>query len=161
MGRDTRKLATQNTNSLAARRNFQLSKPLDSNRIGHIVRKLTRVVDDMVRPNGLIFSPDFKTLYIADQAGGKIFAYDVKGAGKLTNKRKFADAGSDGMSIDIDGNVYLTWQGSVIVFDKSGKEIDRLKTPESPANCLLVGNVLYITARKGFYSVETNATGVQ
>lgn len=123
--------------------------------------KLKRVIDDMVRPNGLIFSPDFKTLYVADQAAGKTWAYDVAGDGKLSGKRLFAEAGSDGMTIDVFGNVYVTWQGSVIVFDPSGKEIDRLKPPEAPANCLLVGDTLYITARTGFYRVKTASQGVQ
>lgn len=123
--------------------------------------KLSRVIDDLKRPNGLIFSPDFRTLYVADQAGGETYAYDVAGDGKLANKRLFAKVGSDGMSMDIYGNVYVTWAGSVIVFNKSGKEIDRIKPPEGPANCLLVGDTLYITARTGFYSVKTNSKGVQ
>ena len=123
--------------------------------------KISRVIDDMKRPNGLIFSPDFKTLYVADQAGGETYAYDVSGDGKLTNKRLFAKVGSDGMSIDVYGNVYVTWAGAVIVFDKAGNEIDRIKPPEGPANCLLVGDTLYITARTGFYSVKTNSNGVQ
>ena len=83
------------------------------------------------------------------------------GDGKLANKRKISDFGSDGMSIDRQGNIYLTWKGAVIVLDSKGKEIDRLKFPEGPANCLLVGNTLYVTARTGFYSVKTLATGVQ
>ena len=123
--------------------------------------KISRVIDDMKRPNGLIFSPNFKTLYVADQAGGETYAYDVAGDGKLTNKRVFAKVGSDGMSMDVYGNVYVTWQGAVIVFDKTGREIDRIKPPEGPANCLLAGDTLYMTARTGFYSVKTNSKGVQ
>lgn len=124
-------------------------------------RKVRRVIDNLKRPNGLIFSPDFKTLYVADQAGGKTFAYPVIGDGKLGEAKLFAEVGSDGMSIDTLGNVYVTWQGAVIVFDSNGKEIDRIKPPEGPANCLLVGNTLYITARTGFYSVPTNTQGLQ
>lgn len=123
--------------------------------------KLTRVVDDLERPNGLIFSPDFKTLYVADQAAGKIMAYEVMGPGKLGPGKKLADFGSDGMSVDTNGNIYLTWQGAVIVLDPSGQEVDRLKFPEGPANCVLVGQTLYVTARTGFYSVPTLSTGVK
>lgn len=122
---------------------------------------ISRVIENLTRPNGLIFSPDFKKLYVADQAGGKIFSYDVGENGKLTGARKLADFGSDGMSIDVFGNIYLTWQGAVIVLDPTGKEIDRLKFPEGPANCVLVGKTLYVTARTGFYSVETNSRGLQ
>lgn len=123
--------------------------------------KLSRVVKDMTRPNGVIFSPDFKTLYIADTSEKKVYSYDVVGEGKLANKKEFADAGSDGMSVDIYGNIYLTWQGSILVYNRDGKQIDQLKTPEAPANCVLAGDTLYVTARKGFYSIKTNSRGVQ
>lgn len=123
--------------------------------------KITRVITDLQRPNGLIFSPDQKTLYVADQAGGKTYSYVVSGGGALTKPKLFANVGSDGMTVDIFGNLYVTWQGAVIVFNSSGNEIDRIRPPESPANCLLVNDTLYITARTGFYSVKTNAKGVQ
>ncbi len=122
--------------------------------------KLTRVVDDLLRPNGIILSPDNHTLYLADQAEGKTWAWDVTGDGKITNRRLFAEFGSDGMTIDTDGNVYLTWDGSIIVISPEGKEIAHLKVPEAPANCTLVGETLYITARTGFYSVKTNRRGL-
>ncbi|MEC9092175.1 MAG: SMP-30/gluconolactonase/LRE family protein [Planctomycetota bacterium] len=123
--------------------------------------KIFRVVKEMTRPNGVIFSPDFKVLYVADTSEEKVYAFDVVGDGKIANKRKFAEAGSDGMSVDVYGNIYLTWQGAILVFNPAGKEIGRLKMPESPANCVLVGETLYVTARTGFYSVETNSRGVQ
>jgi len=123
-------------------------------------RTLTRVADDLVRPNGIILSPDNKTLYVADNADSKIWAWDVVGEGKIANKRKLADFGSDGMTIDTAGNVYLTWDGSIIVISPVGEEIARLKMPEAPANCTLVGNTLYVTARTGLYSVQTNTQGL-
>ncbi len=116
--------------------------------------KVTRIVDNMTRPNGLIFSPDYKTLYIADQGAEKLFAYDVTGDGKLENGRLFADVGSDGMSMDVNGNVYVTFKGAVIAFSPDGKEVGRFETPEAPANCLLVGTTMYVTARTGFYAIE-------
>jgi len=122
--------------------------------------KLTRVIDDLVRPNGLILSPHEDVLYVADQAGGKIIAYDVAGPGQLTSKREFAQVGSDGMSMDIHGNVYCTWKGEVIVFAPTGEELVRVKPPEAPANCLLVGKTLYVTARKGFYAIDWAVPGV-
>jgi gluconolactonase len=123
--------------------------------------KLSRVADDLKQPNGLTLSPDRKTLYVADLGDRKIIAYDVTGAGQIANKRTFANVSSDGMTIDANGNIYCTYQGSVIAIAPDGKEIGRLKPPEAPANCLLVGNTLYITARTGFYSVKINAVGLQ
>ncbi|MEE2640723.1 MAG: SMP-30/gluconolactonase/LRE family protein, partial [Planctomycetota bacterium] len=129
----------------------------------HVSRggKITRVVDSLSRPNGILFSPDFKTLYVADTAKKKVFAWDVVGDGKITNQREFADAGSDGMSVDRMGNLYLTWQGAILVYNRSGERIDRLEMPEAPANCVLVGKTLYVTARTGFYSVPVQVMGVQ
>ena len=115
--------------------------------------KTTLMISDLERPNGIIFSPDFKTLYVADQAGEKIMAYDVIGDGKINNPREFAPIGSDGLSIDVNGNLYVTWE-DIVVFSPEGKEIGRFKTPEKPANCLLVGTTLYVTARTGFYAIE-------
>ncbi|NNE91260.1 MAG: DUF1080 domain-containing protein [Verrucomicrobiales bacterium] len=116
--------------------------------------KVTRVAGDLTKPNGLIFSPDFKTLYIADPGAETIWAYDVTGDGKIGNKRKFAPVGSDGMTVDQAGNIYVTFKGEVIAFNKDGREVGRVKPPEAPANCLLVGTTMYITARKGFYALE-------
>lgn len=122
--------------------------------------KLSRVADDLVRPNGLILSPNCKTLYVADLGAKTIWAYDVGKPGELKNKRKFASVGSDGMSIDRLGNVYCTFDGKVWAFDSMGKEIGRLTVPEAPANCLIVDNQMYITARTGFYVVEMNVQGL-
>ena len=123
-------------------------------------RKITQVANDLTKPNGIIFSPDYQTLYIADPGAETIWAYDVKGEGKIENRRKFAAVGSDGMTVDTAGNIYVTWKGEVIAFAPDGTEAGRLAFPEGPANCLLVGNTLYVTARTGFYAVELNATGL-
>src|SRR4051812_34694246 len=92
-------------------------------------KTLTRVVDDLKQPNGIIGTPDGKTLYVADIGAGKTYAYDVEGDGKLANKRLFCKLGSDGMTIDAEGNVYLTGKG-VIVFDRTGKQIEHIAVPE-------------------------------
>ena len=89
----------------------------------------------------------------------KIFAYDVIGEGKIQTKRVFAEIGSDGLTIDERGNLYATWMGQIWIFSPEGKELARIDCPEGPANCTLggpVGNTLYITARKGFYSMDLN-----
>ncbi len=116
--------------------------------------KLTRVADDLTKPNGIIMRPDGSVLYVADPGAETIWVYDVAGPGEIANRRRFAPVGSDGMTIDERGNVYCTWKGEVIVFSPEGQELLRMAPPEAPANCLLVGNILYVTARKGFYSTE-------
>lgn len=122
--------------------------------------KVTQVAADLTKPNGIILSPDEKTLYVADPGAETIFAYDIVGAGKINNKRKFADVGSDGMTVDKLGNVYVTWT-DVIAFSPEGKEVLRITPPERPANCLLVGKTLYVTARTGFYSIDLEVEGVR
>lgn len=122
--------------------------------------KVTQVAADLVKPNGLILSPDNRILYIADPGAETIWAYDVEAEGKIANKRKFAAVGSDGMTVDTAGNVYVTWKSDIIGFAPDGAEVARIAFPEGPANCLLVGNTMYATARTGFYAVELNARGL-
>jgi len=122
-------------------------------------KKLTRVIDDAGKPNGILLSNDRKALYVADTVKKKIYAYDVTGEGTIDNKREFAQIGSDGLTIDERGNLYATWQGKIWIFSPKGKELVQIECPEGPANCTLGGpngNTLYITARKGFYSIDLN-----
>src|SRR5260221_197072 len=92
-------------------------------------KTLTRVTDDLQQPNGIIGTPDGKTLYVSDIQAHNTFAYDIQDDGSLKNKRLFCKLGSDGMTIDDQGNVYLTGNG-VTVFDKSGKQIEHIDVPE-------------------------------
>ncbi len=124
-------------------------------------RKITRVCDDIQRPNGIELSLDGKTLYVADTGSGSVFAFDIQGPGKLANKRKFAETGSDGMTIDQRGCLYLTNGNAVLVYadqgNGPGKQIEKIEFPENPSNVTFGGedsNVLFVTARKGFYSVS-------
>ena len=96
-------------------------------------KTLTRIVADMVQPNGIIGTPDGKTLYVADIGGGKTYAYDIQADGTLGGKRLFCKLGSDGMTIDDRGNVYLTGKG-VTVFDlKAGRSSTSTYTRRGPA----------------------------
>ena len=121
---------------------------------------ITQVINDLNKPNGIILSPDQKTLYVADPGDETIWKYEVKGPGLLGPKTHFAPVGSDGMTVDTNGNLYVTWT-DLIAFSPEGTEILRITPPEKPANCLLVGNKLYVTARTSFYSVEMESTGVE
>jgi gluconolactonase len=120
------------------------------------------VATDLKQPNGLIGTPDGKTLYVADIGAGKTYAYDVQPSGDLTGKRLFCNLGSDGMTLDTDGNVYLTGKG-VTVFDKAGQQIDHLDIPEGwTANVTFGGkdhDLLFITASKSVYGVKLRVKG--
>ena len=137
-------------------------REIDVEAVYYVDRKgeLTQVAADLTKPNGLIICPEGKTLYIADPGAEKVWAYDIEGPGKIANKREFAPVGSDGMTVDKLGNIYVTWV-DVIAFSPEGKEVLRLTPPERPANCLLVSKTLYVTARTGFYAIDLEVEGVQ
>lgn len=124
--------------------------------------KVVRVVDDMVRPNGVIGTPDGKTLYVTDHGGKKTFVYTIKADGTLSNKKLLAEEGSDGMTIDNEGNIYLT-TSVVAVYNKEGEKIEEIEIPERPANVTFGGKdkqTLFITARTSLYSIRMRVKGI-
>jgi gluconolactonase len=125
-------------------------------------KTLKRVTTDLAQPNGITGTPDGKTLFVADIKAGKTYAYDIQSDGTLTNKRLRCDLGSDGMTLDAEGNLYLTGKG-VTVFDKAGKKIEHIDVPESwTANVSFGGKdhkTLFVTASKGLYSIQTKHRG--
>lgn len=124
---------------------------------------VTRVIDDYRQPNGIIGTPDGKTLYVADIEDRKILRYEILADGSLTNKTYFAPHGSDGMTIDNRGNVYLT-MGKVWVYSPEGLLIHEIEIPESPSNLCFGGkdrDILFITARTSVYTLKMNVAGVQ
>ena len=124
--------------------------------------KVTRVVNDFERPNGLIGTKDGKTLYVTDRNGGKTFSYSINPDGTLANKKKIIDAGSDGMTLDEFGNIYITTK-TVEVYSPLGVKLGDIKIPETPSNVCFGGKdgkTLFITARKSLYSVKTNVKGM-
>jgi gluconolactonase len=126
-------------------------------------KTVTRVTSDLEQPNGIAGSPDGKTLYVADIKAGKTYAYDIAGDGSLTGKRLFCPMGSDGMTLDEQGHLYLTGKGGVHVFDKTGQEVQVLDVPEDwTANVSFGGpdhRTLFITASKGLYAVRLRVKG--
>lgn len=123
--------------------------------------EIIRVIDDYKQPNGLIGTPDGKTLYVADINDHKIWKYDIQPDGTLANKTYFAPHGSDGMTIDHKGNVYLT-MGKVWVYSPAGELIQEIEVPESPSNVCFGGaerNTLFITARTSVYTLKMNVKG--
>lgn len=126
-------------------------------------KTLTRVVDDMKQPNGIIGTPDGKTLYVADIGARKTWRYSVQPEGTLTDKKLFCEPGSDGMTIDDQGNVYITGQG-VTVFDPSGQKIEHIDVAENWTGNICFGGkdrqTLFITASKGIYGLRMKVKGV-
>lgn len=127
--------------------------------------KVTVLVKDFQRPNGLAFSPDEKVLYIADTSGRHIRAFDVAEDGTLSGDRMFCDIpGPDGMKVDIRGNVWCTASDGVRVMDPDGALLTTVVFPENPANCAFGDDdakTLYVTARTGLYKVRTTVPGIQ
>lgn len=125
-------------------------------------KTLVRVDDQFQQPNGIVGSLDGKTLYVSDISAKKTYAYHINEDGTLSNRRLFCEEGSDGMTTDSDGNVYLTGRG-VTVFSKAGKRITNIAVPEGwTANVCFGGpkhNTLFITASRGFYSLQMKTTG--
>ena len=121
-----------------------------------------RVATDLKQPNGLVGTPDGKTLYVADIGARKTYAYDIQSSGALTNKRLFCNLGSDGMTLDAEGNVYLTGRG-VTVFDKAGKQIEQIPVPEVWTGNVIFGgqdrDLLFITASKSVYGLKMRVKG--
>ncbi len=120
--------------------------------------------DNLVQPNGIVGTPDGKTLYVADIADNKTYKYEIGADGKLQNRQLFCQKGSDGMTIDEKGNIYLTGDG-VTVFNPEGTQIAHIKLPAKwTANLCFSGknnNVLFITASKGVYVMEMLVKGVR
>ena len=134
--------------------------------------KLQLLNKELSRPNGLAFSPDEKTLYVANSDPEKKLwmAYDVAANGTLSKGRVFFDVTSekedelpDGLKVDNQGNVYCTGPGGVWVFSPDAKHLGTIKPTEVPANCHWGddGKTLYMTARKGLYRVRLGISGIR
>jgi len=126
--------------------------------------EITMVVDDYVRPNGIIGDIKKNKLYISDIGDDRIWVYDIVSPGKVSNKRLFASMGSDGMTMDKKRHVYLTNKEGVYVYNQEGEQVDLIKVPKSwTANVTIGGKknkTLYITAKEGFYSIDLKNKGL-
>jgi gluconolactonase len=123
------------------------------------------IVDaDFKAPNGIVGTPDGKHLYVADIGANKTYKYNINSDGTLTNRTLFVKQGSDGMTLDANGNVYLTGKG-VIIYDPQGNKIGHIAINEPWTANLCFGGVnkdiLFITASTAFYSVKMNVKGVE
>jgi len=134
---------------------------------------LTQLITDVEKPNGVILSPDMKTLYVAEaNPNGKqqLLAYPLREDGGVGEKKVLYDFGKergiDGMVVDAHGDIYAAAgegeKGGVYVFGPEGKQIGLLPTPETPTNCVFGDKdrkTLYVTAGKSLYRVKLNVEG--
>ena len=125
-------------------------------------KSLTRVIEDLRQPNGIIGTPDGKTLYVADMGGRRTYRYTINPDHTLSDKTPFCSMGSDGMTIDAEGNVYLTGRG-VTVFNPAGEQIQQIQIAEGwTANVCFGGadrKTLFITASDSLYAVKMRVKG--
>lgn len=121
-------------------------------------------LETFIQPNGIIGSNLLKKLYITDTEGSKTFEYSIIGEGVLSEKKIFCNMGSDGLTLDKDGNLYLTGKG-VTVFNKKGEKIKHIDIPENWTSNVTFGgknnDILFITASKSVYILQTKTRGIQ
>jgi gluconolactonase len=142
--------------------------------------QLALLIDELKKPNGLCFSPDYKRLYVVDTgAPGGVTVWDLVDGKKLQNKRPFVSmslktdkgvllGGTDGVRADIDGNIWASagWGGEgfdgVHIFTPEGERIGQILLPETASNICFGGpkrNRLFITASQSLYAVYVNTQG--
>ena len=130
----------------------------------------TSMVADCEYPNGLAFSPDERTLYVANTRWTQyIHAFELDAAGRVRRRRIFADMSSDetdgvpdGMKVDVEGRVYCTGPGGTWVFAPDGARLGIIRTPEVPANLAFGGpdlRTLFFTARTSVYTLRVKVPG--
>lgn len=140
---------------------------LDGDKVYYLAhgKKQPVVVEaSLKKPNGIVGTPDGRFLYVSDLSGGKTYRYKIASNGLLEDRQVFCTQGSDGMTLDERGNVYLTGDG-VTVYDSTGKRIAHIPIPEKwTANLCFGGRdrkSLFITASEGFYVVRMQVKGVE
>ena len=130
----------------------------------HANGELQVVADDLVQPNGIIGTADGKQLFVADIRAQKTYRYDIQSDGSLANKTLFCEMGSDGMTLDKKGNLYLTGRG-VTVFNSFGEKIVHIPVDENwTANVTFGGKnrkTLFITAMKSVFTLQMKVKGIK
>jgi gluconolactonase len=135
--------------------------------------KTTRLIDNLPNPNGVILSPDEKTLYVIPTGQADMMSYPVEAAGKIGKGKVFCtlrqpervkNSGGDGLTVDVKGNLYITSRLGLQVFDATGKYLGLIKIPEMPANVAFGGadsKTLYVTAWTSLYTIKMEVAGHQ
>ena len=130
--------------------------------------RVSRLETSARKPNGLVVSPDGRTLYVADNGPDRrvLLAVDLDGAGNASNPRVLydfkGDAGIDGLTVATDGRIVAATPQGVVVFAPDGRRLALIPTPEASANVEFGGDggrTLYIMAGASLYRIPTNMTG--
>ncbi|SHJ91414.1 gluconolactonase [Maribacter aquivivus] len=128
------------------------------------LKNISIVAKGLTQPNGIIGTPDGKILYVADIGDKKTYSYSIQKDGTLSDRKLFTDIGSDGMTIDNLGNIYLTGEG-VTIFNSKGERLKNIPINENwTANVTFGGknqDVLFITAMGSVYTLQMNVHGVR
>ena len=126
---------------------------------------IVKVETELRQPNGVVGTPDGQKLYVADIGDSKTYVYDVQPDGMLANRTLFCTMGSDGMTIDEQGNIYLTGRGGVTVFNPQGEQIEQIPIEARWTANLCFGwkdmQTLFITASDCLYGLRMNVKGVR
>ncbi|MEX0938294.1 MAG: SMP-30/gluconolactonase/LRE family protein [Pirellulales bacterium] len=133
--------------------------------------KVTRLIEDLPAPNGVSLSPDEKTLYVFPSGQAEMMSYPVEGPGKIAEGKEFCrlrqqgdegNSGADGVTIDTQGNLYITSGLGLQVYNPQGEYLGVISVPEQPANVTFGGpdrKTLYVTARTSLYTIPMQAQG--
>lgn len=121
------------------------------------------IIDNLERPNGIIGTRDGETLYVADHGGNRTYAYNIESPGELGEPRVIARQGSDGVTLDENGNLYLTEGRNINIYSSLGQPLQTLTFPMAPANMTFGGpnrDILFVTARRHLYALPMNVRGM-
>jgi len=127
-------------------------------------KELVVADENLKKPNGIVGTPDGKYLYVADLGDKKTYRYLIQVDGTLKDRELFTEQGSDGMTLDNLGNVYLTGDG-VTVYNPEGKKIEHIAVPAKWTGNVCFGgkqkNKLFITASEAVYILDMKVKGVE
>ena len=147
---------------------WERKKPdLERQDVYYLAKGKTRavVVDSTLKqPNGIVGTPDGRYLYVADIRGNKTYKYEIGKDGMLINRGLFVSQGSDGMTLDEKGNLYITGKG-VTIYDPSGTKLGTIPVPSGWVGNLCFGGkdrtLLFITASESIYTLQMRVKGVE
>ncbi|QDU92519.1 SMP-30/gluconolactonase/LRE family protein [Lignipirellula cremea] len=126
-------------------------------------KRVAKVADDFNTPNGIVGTPDGKTLYITDRRLGRTYRYSIQPDGSLADKRLFCKVGADGMTLDEQGNLYTTPQAKEIrIYNPDGEQLDPIPLPAAASNVCFAGEdgkSLFITTANALYAIPLKVTG--
>lgn len=127
--------------------------------------QVTVAAEDFKQPNGIVGDAAKRLLFVADIGDNKTYRFEIAEDGQLKNRRLFCEMGSDGMTLDQAGNLYLTGKAGVTVFNAEGKQVEVISVPENwTANVCFGGKdrkTLFITASDSVYTIEMQTAGLK